>query len=363
MIDYILNRTIERAIPPTAPASDVVQYYGQAGDFVGGLWGTLIGAITLIIVALTWYSTHKINEKSKKYQIFSEILRSHEEIVSSITLGNTSGREAFGAILGEFYGAYSATKELNDQKDRVLLLKQRIDIAFIFTYYGAHPETVRLLGRKYFTFDSNHVAKVLNKKKKTNNKNRIYRALSEQTDGDPIENERWQQSIHDALGIVMQSTIQDAEKRVLREVLTTSKHLPRKKVNKKLFWRLIEEFETSSEFGGHQNRLSNYFRNLYSAFTFIQDSGLSRLEKYSLAEVLRSKLSNYEQALLALNCLSDQGADWIKSGILAEFAPIKNIPQYFFSFDEEFILDEIFGSVEFEWKKKNLIYKTYPVGQ
>ncbi|MGQ0596656.1 putative phage abortive infection protein [Aquabacterium sp.] len=351
MIDYILNKAIEHAIPPAAPASDVVQYYGQVGDFIGGLWGTLIGAITLIVVALTWYSTHKINEKSKKYQIFSEILRSHEEIVSSITLGNASGREAFGAILGEFYGAYSATKELNEKTGRALSLNQRIDIAFIFTYYGAHPETVRLLGRRYFTFDGNHVSQVLSKKKKTNNKNRIYRALSEQTDGDPIDNERWQQSIHDALGIVKRATIPDSDKHVLRDVLTTSKHLPKKKINKKRFLRLIEDFEISSEFGGHQNRLSNYFRNLYSAFTFIQDSGLSRKEKYALAKVLRSKLSNYEQALLALNCLSDQGADWIKSGILNDYAPIKNIPEHFFSFDEEFILEEIFSGIKFEWKK------------
>lgn len=351
MIDFIINKTIEAAIPPAAPASDVVQYYGQAGDFIGGFWGTIIGVATFLVIAITWYSTHKINEKSKKYQIFSEILRSHEEIVGSITLGKSTGRDAFGAILGEFYDAYEATKQLNDTTDRALTLNQRIDIAFVFTYYGAHPETVRLLGRKYFTFDSNHVAQTLNKKKKSNKKSKIHKAISEHTDGDPIENERWQQSIRDALKIANSAGIPESDKRVLRDALTTSKHLPRKKINKKRFLKLIEELEEASEFGGHQNRLSNYFRNLYSAFTFIQDSGLSRKEKYALAKVLRSKLSNYEQALLALNCLTEQGSAWLTSGILSEYAPIKNIPRHFFSFDKDFLLEQAFKDVVFEWQQ------------
>lgn len=351
MIDYIIDKTIRSAIPPAGPASDVVQYYGQVGDFIGGFWGTVIGAITFIVVALTLYSTHKINEKAKKYQIFSEILRSHEEIVGSITLGGISGREAFGAILGEFYAAYAATKNINDQTGRALTLNQRIDISFIFTYYGAHPETVKLLKKRYFAFDGSQIAKALNEKKKSNKKSKIYNALSEHSDGDPIENERWQQSIHNALQIVKDIGVSDSDKRVLWDVLNTSKHLPRKKINKKRLLKLIGELEVSSEFGGHQNRLSNYFRNLYSAFTFIQDSGLSNKEKYALAKVLRSKLSNYEQALLALNCLSDQGSAWGKSGILNEYAPIKNIPQHFFSFDDEFLLEQAFQEIKFEWQK------------
>lgn len=349
--DAVVSTIPASAIPTSAPASDVVQYYGQIGDFVGGVWGTIIGLITLIIVAATWYTTQKINEKAKKYQIFSEILRSHEEIVTSIRLDGLSGRDAFGSILAEFYAAYSAILEVSKNTGRTILLEKRIDVAFTIVYYGAHPETIKLLNKTNIAFDNYAVGAILSNKKKSNSRNRIAGYISQQLEGDPIEKHLWQKLLLDAIQIANTAPISTEDRNLLRSALTTARHLPRKRINRDKLTTLIEEYQQSTEFGGHQNRLSNYFRNLFSAFVFIDESGLSKKEKRTLAKVLRAKLSNYEQALLALNAISEQGSEWIKSGLMREYAPIKNIPKHFFVFDSEFNLKEAFDGVIFEWEK------------
>jgi hypothetical protein len=72
-------------IGPAAPASEPMQYYGLLGDYVGGVWGTGLAALTAIgVFATVWY-TRRIDYKSKTYQVFVEMLRTHEEIVSSLS--------------------------------------------------------------------------------------------------------------------------------------------------------------------------------------------------------------------------------------------------------------------------------------
>lgn len=105
-------------------------------------------------------------------------------------------------------------------------------------------------------------------------------------------------------------------------------------------------------FKGHQNRLSHYYRNIYSAFDFIDNSPLTEREKKALAKLYRTKLSNYEQALLALNIISHLGRPWEYKGLLAKYQPIKNIPKAFFTFDrtKQFSLKERFPYIEFEFE-------------
>jgi hypothetical protein len=100
---------------------------------------------------------------------------------------------------------------------------------------------------------------------------------------------------------------------------------------------------------GHQNRLAHYFRNLYAAYSFIESSKLTRKEKLDLGKILRSKLSNYEQALLVLNIRSHLGNAWEEDGKLVNvYMPIKNIPEHFFEFDKEFEMKKQFSGVTLE---------------
>ena len=123
---------------------------------------------------------------------------------------------------------------------------------------------------------------------------------------------------------------------------------------KKLFGAIHTERQKNKserrQFGGHQLRLSHYFRNLFSAYAFIENSNLSNEDKISLGKVFRSKLSNHEQALLALNIISHLGAEWERTGLVEKYKPIKNLPAFFLTFDQLFKIKERFPYVDFEWE-------------
>lgn len=363
--EYLLEQSGNLAIPASAPASDVIQYYGQFGDYIGGVWGTIIGIASLAIIVWTAYSTHRTNVKTKKYQIFSEILRSHEEIVSSLSIGNIKGREAFRIILAEFDSIYEEVFSANLRCGGALDLVGRIDAAFVFTYFGAKPDTVNMLGARYHMLDSDSVMRALNKRRRRSKESRIQSELRDYLKVSADMREEWAGKIDLSIAIIKSSSLPSPDTAQIMRVLDRAKTWVKNSVKRERFEKFVvrtmEKLEDSSEFAGHQSRLSNYFRNLYSAFVFLQESGLSKDEQYVLAKVLRAKLSNYEQALLALNMLSRQGEAWMRGSLMAVFQPIKNIPRSFFQFDQEFDAEQLFPMVTFEWREEQNL-GTRPAG-
>jgi hypothetical protein len=262
-------------VGPSSPASDSMQYYGLLGDYVGGLWGTAIGLLTVIGIFITLWYTRRIDYKSKTYQVFVEMLRTHEEIVSSIEVNELKGREAISLVLSEFYAIYKLVAQVA-REGAGWSLDQRIDIAYTYTFFGPQFQTMKVLKN----YDQARIKLV-------------------------------------ADGVTKERMNNDSDKRA---------------------------------FKGHQNRLSHYFRSLFSAFTFIHESDLSKREKLSLGKVLKSKLSNYEQALLAINSICHLGQEWERTQLLSTYKPIKNVPKDFFSFDDSFDLKTRFPYIEFEWE-------------
>ena len=250
---------------------------GQFGDFVGGIFGTLISAVALIVIFFTWQASRAGEKRARIYQVFTEMMRTHENIVSSLRLGDLEGREAIADILSEFYCAYKIVTKTTRNLNISLPIDKRIDTAYTFTFFGASLVALRAL---------------------------------------VSYGEQFVREISDQLA---------AE---------------RNKNNKAAAW-----------FRGHQNRLSHYFRNLYGAYRFIDQSTLPHQDKVNLGRALRTKLSNYEQALLALNSISLLGRRWETTGLLDRYTPIKNIPEHFFTFDPEFGISDRFNFVEFEWQE------------
>lgn len=355
--DEVLKMAIQSAIPASSPASDATQYYGQVGDFFGGVWGTVIGAITLFVVLGTWYSSRKIDARSKRYQIFAEMLRTHEEIVSSIRLGDMVGRDALSEILSEFYEAYKEVSSFNTADNLNLSLNNRIDAAFLLTYYGALPNTVKILKLAYPSLNATAICGAIAKRKRSTFVMEVRTKLAEQLDGNPAERQEWRRSFERCFHIIATTSIPDAEKNFLRSILGRAQHRPHRDINRGRILDIVENHKMRSEFGGHQNRLSHYFRNLYGAFLYLDEQDFKRRERQTMAKVLRSKLSNYEQALLALNAISRQGSAWISEGLIDKYMPIKNIPQHFFTFDADFDLAKSFGGVHFEWQTRQPWWK------
>jgi len=282
-------RVAERKAAPPAPLATAevaaprgsMQYKGLKGDYWGGVYGTIITAITSVLVLLTWWTTRKNDNKTKTYQVFTEMLRTHEEIVSSMRIGDAVGREAIALILSEFSFIYKATQSHVPRYD-LWTMHDRVDIAYTYMYYGPQLHTQRVLS----AYD---------------------RALLK--------------LIGDAISAKQQTKA-----------------------------RSIGARHRQRLFKGHQNRISHYFRNLFAAYKFIDSSDLSEAEKKKLGKVLRAKLSNYEQALLLLNVMSNLGRPWKTDGLLDFYEPIKNVPRNFFSFDEQnFDLKIEFPEIDFEW--------------
>lgn len=351
MLDWVWE--IVRSLMPDGgyPNSmDVLVYYGQLGDYLGGVFGTILAAVTTVFVFLGWRATTKIDERSKLYQIFIEMLRTHEEIVSSMSFGDLRGREAISEVLGEFYAAYRVIADL-DCALSPLDVERQINLAFIATYYGMNPNTELILDRCEPKFPCKELCKRLNAQRRTQLKEEIEAKLSRKLSRSAPENVAFRGEVSTAYHLIRSGEIPRHIQDHLRMVLD-------KAMKRGLMPQLdtlqahIDALSSSYKFSGHQNRLSHYFRNIRAAFDFIEKSRLSRKEKRHLALVLKSKLLNYEQALLALYALSSLGGEWRDSKILSKYAPIQDIPEHFFSFDEKsFSLESSFPEV---FKKNSL---------
>lgn len=268
---------LSRFIPPDIDTQTAtsMQYYGLLGDYIGGAWGTVIATLTLTAVLATWWMSRRVDYRAKTFQIFTEMMRTHEEIVASMQVNTRKGRETFASVLSEFYVIYKLTRQVVPD-DATWSIPDRIDIAYTCTFFGPHLSTEEVL-RHY--------------------------------GGESIT---------------------------------------------RLFGAIHTERQANGNgrraYGGHQLRLSHYFRNLYSAYSFIEGTKLGSDEKLALAKVLRSKLSNHEQAVLALNIMSHLGQEWERTGLVEKYQPIKNVPKLFLTFDRTFLLKERFPYINFEWE-------------
>lgn len=96
-------------------------------------------------------------------------------------------------------------------------------------------------------------------------------------------------------------------------------------------------------FPGLDKYLSTYFRHLFQFVRFIDENDIiSKKKKLIFARILRSQLTNHEQALLLVNSLGIIGRDWTKKDFLIKYQLVKNIPLGFFkSFDHENFINGI----------------------
>ena len=273
------------------PVSDSnAQYLGNIGDLLGGIGGVLGGLVALVGVPFlffTWKLSKKSEYRSRVYSIFTEMVKTHEEVVSSMRMVGVEGRDIFGSVLREFHAVFFQVGKVLKSENKTLTIEEQIDVAFTFVFFGPG------------------------------------------------------QACYAELAIY--------DKDLMKKISDQVSLLRDKSSNKKLFI-------------GHQNRLSHYYRNIFGAYDFLDSSELDTKEKILLGKVLRTKLTNYEQALLAFNCLSHMGQPWITTGLLAKYKVIKNIPQQFFTTKQQTRFKDLFPFIDFEWeshRRSKLVAKRY----
>lgn len=94
----------------------------------------------------------------------------------------------------------------------------------------------------------------------------------------------------------------------------------------------------------NQTALSAYFRNMYNAILLVHNNhSLSRKQKNAYIKVLRSQLTNTEQAILYFNVMSRFGKKWKENNLICEYELIKNLPSGYcgknYDFKQDFKMD------------------------
>ena len=110
-------------------------------------------------------------------------------------------------------------------------------------------------------------------------------------------------------------------------------------------------------FGGHQYQLGHFFRHLYQSVKYIDEQPwwlLSQDEKYGYIKTLRAQMSNYEQAMLFVDSLTQLGRKWEYENkqnkeLISKYHLIKNLPESFIS---EMEPQYFYPKVDYEWKNK-----------
>ncbi len=90
------------------------------------------------------------------------------------------------------------------------------------------------------------------------------------------------------------------------------------------------EYGDTVYFGGHQVRLTHYFRHLFHTVSFIdKNKNIDFAQKYEYIQILRSQLTIYEIAVFFFHSLSDLGAPWEKHKYITKYQIIRSLPPEF----------------------------------
>jgi hypothetical protein len=266
------------------PDVNETSQFGQIGDYIGGVWGTLFTALTLVVVFFTWRVARGGETRNSLVSVLTEMLKTHDEIVSKAP-------DLAAQALREFATIYKVTRRIEPRYDE-WPARARVDIAYTYTFYGLNMESRHALDH--------------------------YGAKRIKDVGDEIS---------------------------------------------RLRQRARSRF--AGLFKGHQETLSHYMRNLFAMFLFIDESRTSKRDKLRFAKVVRTKLSNYDQALLAANIISHLGSEWESRGLVDKYKPVANVPKHFFGYDDRLNLKSFFPMVQFEWEKKAVprpVYRRFALG-
>lgn len=324
------------------------QVTGQFGDFVGGIVGTCFALTGTLLLYLTLRNQTEENKHLSFESKFFEMIRLHRENISEISYSKYDGqdkekyenRQALRVIFQEFiecfrevtkfsnsdqildyitpkYHETLKTQIANTHPHINLIELARIDIAFSIVFYGLGEEGELVL-RKIFQnkYNPDYYFKLLfyiKLKPKKENTGRF---------------RNWTTARNLSL----------KELKNLIEELYSNRKTPEKTEDLSDLaakFRMHAPYE--KYYGGHQFRLSHYFRHLYQSFKYLHGTQhLTSSQKYGYAKILRAQLSTYEQALLFINSISGLGRRWEllsetsetgeKLNLITNFNLIKNLP-------------------------------------
>lgn len=123
--------------------------WAEYGDFFGGVVGTVLAGLSLLVLAITWFRSHSKAIEDQMGAVISQYRENHVQIVSGMKYGALEGREVFRVILSEFGRALRITRSTATELGVRLREKDAFNIAYHFVYYGSSPTGKGAIYRDY----------------------------------------------------------------------------------------------------------------------------------------------------------------------------------------------------------------------
>ncbi len=303
---------------------------GQIGDTIGGIMGPFVAIVASFLTFLAFLMQYQANEIQKKELKRQSLVHDKEQFevklyqmldvynqnVSRLRAGEFEGKRAIPELLSEFHFiyrcvryAYNAVKK-SDISSLVTDKEQREDVELYMkeVLKDVGTENLELMKFAYALFFYGFP--------------RV----------NPYEKYKGKYVLE---SIIFQSLLQlRFEKSVIRYqdyFLNDKISIVRYPNSCNAHYQMMK---------GHHEELGTYYRQMFQIFTSItdlDDNIADEDQKYRYAKLLRSQLTDSEQALLYYNSMSEMGAAWNKRsvslgntregmGLIARFRLIKNIP-------------------------------------
>lgn len=310
---------------------------GGLGDFIGGIIGTVLAFISILILYSTLTLTNKQIKHQQKSVIkqeieshFFELIKIHRDNVSKIKEENPKIFKSLVNRIERSYEKFESAQGVFSKKE--LHVDDFITLAYLLFYYGnsnESKETIKEIYNKY----SKEFGKIVYKVD-IYNPNEYILSVSEE----PVI------SGEEALNAISK----------VDNILAAIRKNESKLSNS-------DEYEKE----GFELLLGQYFRHIYQTVKYINDQPiyiLSDREKYNYVKMLRAQLSSYEQALLFWDSLSPLGYVWemseikrsfvnnvepnINKRLITKYQIIKNIPPHMLSVIHP---QQFYKDVKFDW--------------
>ena len=376
------------------PGTDIAfEETGQSGDFIGGIVGTIFSAGAFLLLYLTLHEQHDNTKKEQLERRFFELIELHRKNVDemefdtskyisdpgtlSLSSGLHRGKEVFYDIfiqvtscrneLSPFFAAKYIPKynpSYEKQLKETSFVKENgidiyklalLDIAYCIVFFGVGPEGIKSLKSLFKEkYDTDFINTILD-----------YISLKPALDKEKYT--KWKY-IEDRKDIRRKIDISKAIKKERNGQNYTGDFLQQGD------WQYIHDYSNNfaKYYGGHQFRLGHYFRHIFQTVRYMNEqTDLSYTQKYSYMKILRAQLSNYEQAILFFNSLSQLGRKWeldpqinkmckgyskTDFELITKYALIKNIPIGLLLGIEPI---HYYRNINYETSNRSITLKTY----
>tara|TARA_R110002049_G_C9147370_1_gene560027 strand:+ start:1811 stop:2698 length:888 start_codon:yes stop_codon:yes gene_type:complete len=141
------------------------------GSFIGGYVGTLFALISVILLYNTLKDQKQTSELEKFENRFFLLLSLHKNNTEEIILEKENGKKIFVHFIREFRSVF---KKVSQEFDNSTPIKDKINISYLFFFYGTGHNSRRILKSELSNYDNIKIDKIikeLSKDRKQNKEN------------------------------------------------------------------------------------------------------------------------------------------------------------------------------------------------